>query len=55
MAGAHLMNRRAALIGAAGANGILLARDAAAVPEIDTGRLQGRRMKFPAWCRFSFR
>ncbi len=50
MAGANVINRRAALIGAAGATGTLLAQGAtAAVPEIDTGRVQGGRVEFPAW------
>ena len=50
MSGANLMNRRIALIGAAGVTGTLLARSAAAaVPEIDTGRLQNGRVEFPAW------
>ena len=50
MAGTISMNRRVALIGAAGVTGTLLARGAAAaVPEIDTGRVQGGRVEFPAW------
>ena len=50
MAGANVINRRVALIGAAGATGTLLAQGAAAVvPEIDTGRVQGGRVEFPAW------
>ena len=50
MAGENLIPRRIALIGAAGTAGTLLARGAAAaVPEIDTGRVQDGRVEFPAW------
>ncbi len=47
MDGANLMNRRGALTVAAGMAGTLLARAAAAAPEIDTGRVQGGRVEFP--------
>ena len=44
------MRRRIVQIGAAGVTGTLLARSAAAaVPEIDAGRVQGGRVEFPAW------
>ena len=50
MAGEYLMRRRIVQIGAAGIGGTLLASSAAAaVPEIDTGKVQGGRVEFPAW------
>jgi len=49
MAGEHLMRRRIVQMGAAGIGGTLLARSAAAaLPEIDAGKLQGGRVEFPA-------
>lgn len=50
MAGKYLMRRRVVQIGAAGVTGTLLARNAAAaVPEIDAGKVQDGRVLFPAW------
>jgi len=50
MAGEYLMRRRVVQMGAAGVGGTLLAGSAAAaVPEIDTGKVQGGRVEFPAW------
>jgi len=50
MDGRGLMRRRIVQIGAAGVTGTLLARGAtAAVPKIDTGRVQGGRVEFPPW------
>ncbi len=50
MAGQYLMRRRVVQMGAAGVGGTLLAGSAAAaVPEIDTGKVQGGRVEFPAW------
>jgi len=50
MAGKYLMRRRIVQLGAAGVGGTLLASSAAAaVPEIDTGKVQGGRVEFPAW------
>jgi len=50
MAGKYLMRRRVVQMGAAGVGGTLLAGSAAAaVPEIDTGKVQGGRVEFPAW------
>ena len=49
MAGNNLMRRRIVQMGAAGVTGTLLARSAAAaVPEIDAGKVQGGRVEFPA-------
>jgi len=50
MAGYNSVSRRVALVSTAGATGAVFARAAAAaVPEIDTGRVQGGRVEFPAW------
>ena len=48
MAGETLMRRRIVQIGAAGVGGALLARSAAAaIPAVDTGKLESGRVKFP--------
>jgi predicted dehydrogenase len=50
MAGKYLMRRRVVQIGTTGVTGTLLARNAAAaVPEIDAGKVQDGRVQFPAW------
>ncbi len=49
MTGEFLMRRRIVQIGAAGVGGALLARTAAAaVPEVDTGKVQEGRVEFPS-------
>ncbi len=48
MAEDNIMRRRIVQFGAAGVGGALLARSAAAaVPEVDTGKMQGGRVEFP--------
>ncbi len=48
MAEDNIMRRRIVQLGAAGVGGALLARSAAAaVPEVDTGKVQGGRAEFP--------
>ena len=49
MAEDSIMRRRIVQLGAAGVSGALLARSAvAAVPEVDTGKVQGGRAEFPS-------